>query len=195
MLVPFNPAEHTELIAELHYNALIWSTNSQLGKNHILKIYQGVASVPSTFGFVWMDEGKLVGYALGSMNYIEARAKIKSAYRFIDILKLMVKSFAKPLYFINAFETVFIIPYYLKKCGTHAEWIAWNTDKSHLKHRIASIQCYYALKKYYVEHGQSHFIAQGEKRSKESEAYLYADKSIRKKIFFQNIIYIIKSRN
>jgi hypothetical protein len=192
MLIPFDPGKHTEMIANLHFDALSWSTNSQLGREHILKIYKGLAELKSTFGFVWIHEGKLVGYVLGSTDYVEARDKIRAVYSRGDIFSLILKSFKKPLYFFNAFETVFVIPKYLKKLGTKAEWIAWNTDKSHPKQRTASIQCYYALKKYYAAHGYTHFIAQGERRSKESEAYLYADKSIEKKMFFQNIIYVIR---
>lgn len=191
MLLPYDPSRHTELIAALHFKALGWTANSRLGESHIRKIYRGLAELPSTFGFVWMEDRQLVGYALGSMNSAEARRKIQSVYTMWDVLRIMIGSLTNPLNFVYAFESVFVIPRYLKKCGTAVEWIAWNADKSHPKYRTASIQCYYALRKYYAANGETMFIAQGERRSRESEAVLYADPNITKKVFFQNIIYLI----
>lgn len=192
MLIPFETHKHTKLIADLHYNALSWSTSSQLGKDHILKIYKALSELDNTFGYVWMHENELVGYVIGTTNYAEARAKIKSAFSYKDILKIILKSIFKPIYFVNAFETVFIIPKYLEKCGTKSEWLAWNTNKAHPKHKIAAIQCYYALKKHYLKNNEKKIIAQIEKRSKESEAFLLTTKDIIKKHFFQNKIYLIK---
>lgn len=192
MLLPFDPEKHTEMMADLHFKILGWSTNSQLGRGHIVKLYKGLAESPSIFGYVWVHEGEMVGFALGSMNYNEARNSIKSVYTIQDILKITVRSILKPLYFINAFETIFIIPKYLKSLPTRAEMMAWVTDKSHPKQRTASIQTFYALKKHYKQKKQTHFIAQVEIRSKESEAFLNADKEVVVKEFMVNAIHLIK---
>lgn len=192
MLIQFNPVKHTEMIADLHFRVLGWSTNSQLGRGHIGKLYKGLAEASNTFGYVWIHEGLLVGFALGSMDYEEARKSISSVYTIKDILKITVKSIFKPLYFINAFETIFIIPKYLKKLHTRAEMMGWVTDRTHPKQRTASIQTYYALKNHFKNKGQTHFIGQVEIRSKESEAFLKADKEIVIKQFLVNAIHLIK---
>jgi len=193
MLKPFNSEEHLELIVDLHYKILPWGTNSRLGKPHIFNIYQALTNLPSTFGYVWIYEGELIGFSLGSLDYSEARAGVKSVYGWKEIFKLLVNSFAKPLYLINALDTVFFIPPYLKKCGVKAEWLGWITDKSQGKSRVAAIQCYYALKKHYADHGHLYFIGQIEKRSKFSAAFLDRSKNIRRKSFLQNYVYLIDS--
>lgn len=193
MLIPFNAEKHTVLIADLHYKILSWSTNALLGKKHIFKIYQGLASLPSTFGFVWMQEDQLIGFALGSTNYLEARNKITSLFTFTDMLKILMNSFSNPRNVINAFDNMFLIPSYLKKCHARAEWLAWITDISHCKARVAAIQTFFALKKYYAENGYSHFSAFVDKRSRESNAFLEGIKEARKKEFIQNNIYILPS--
>jgi len=195
MLLPFNTEEHLKLVAELHYKALPWSTNSQLGKEHIYNIFKALADLPSTFGFVWMHEGQMVGFSIGSMDYLEARKAIRSSYSTKNIVQLIIKSLLKPLYFIIAFETVFVVPQYLKRCGTKAEWIAWSTDMTNPKYPIAAIQCFLAIKKYYAKHGQPYFIAQGERRSERSAAFLSKIKNIKKKYFYTTVVYILNSHN
>jgi RimJ/RimL family protein N-acetyltransferase len=63
-------AEHLDEICEIHRTS--WGENEvsvKLGAGYIRVFYAGVVSSPHAFGYVYLHDGKVVGYASGFADY------------------------------------------------------------------------------------------------------------------------------
>jgi len=192
MIIPFNQKEHLNSIVDLHYKELPWSTISRLGKGHLFTVYERITNLPSTFGFVWIIDDQVIGFTLCSLNSKELRKTIQTSFSIKDLKNILKLSIEEPGFIISALETKFIIPFSLQKIDTNAEWIAWVVDRSHPSSRRAAIECFFRTNIFFREKGQLFYIAQGDKRSKESNPFLNMIKNVEKKSFFRNNLYVIK---
>jgi len=193
MILPFNQKQHLRSIVDLHYKELPWTPNSRIGKEHLYKLYKNITDLPSSFGFVYLVNERVIGFSLISLNNIEMRNILEECFKIKDLIQLLKLSISDPNIFIDIMESKFIIPIYLKKIETTSELVAWVVDRNDPLSGTAAIECFFRAKKFFREHNKLYYIGQVDVRCKEANQFWSIFKNIKKKKFICNNIYLIKS--
>lgn len=186
----FEP-KHLQQVVDLHYKVLNWSINSRLGKDHIYNLYNALLSDKNSFGLVYINNNKLLGFFTGTTNYNETARIIKSQFGFKLILKLLFHAIKNPMVMIDLVENAFFIPKVKKSIPTTTEGLSLVTDIGDPMGGFAAMALWKAFNTYCKEKGINMWVGQVAKYDiKPNQLYkIYKAKLI--KSLIRNNIYIV----
>jgi hypothetical protein len=179
-------------IADLHYKVLHWSVNARLGRDHIRGLYASMIELPSTFGFVYYQQDRLIAFIMGTLDSREIRTGLPSNFNLPKLLRLTINVLKRPQDAVDIVETAYVIPRFLGKYGTKPELSTWVSDTDHPLSPFAAIQCMNAAQKHILDQGYTHCVAQVLKENVAPNKFYARTQSTIIKSLPKNNVYLIK---
>ena len=159
-LEPLSP-RHIDDVARLHYRLLPWSFNGQFGEAHISDLYSALAKSPHFFGYVYYQQGQLLGFVTATTDYRETRSHIPGIYR-RRVPRMLWTFLRHPSFFLAALESALLVPRIFRRYGTRAEWLTFVADTTTgTLGPLVAMRLIDSVREHFLRAGVACFMAQG----------------------------------
>ncbi|MEK6628245.1 MAG: hypothetical protein AABY53_06430 [Bdellovibrionota bacterium] len=158
-------ASHIEDIARLHFKLLSWSFNGQFGLEHMIEIYRALFNSQYTFGYVYYNNTKLVGFVTATTNYEDTRRHVVAVYKkkLFQTLKILLRN---PAYLLSIIESKLIVPIVFRYFGVKSEWLTFVTDTSNIAlSPLVALRMIDGVRDHFRDLGIKSYMAQGVKNN------------------------------
>lgn len=184
-------------IVDLHCEVLFWSQNMQLGRQHIHKLYEALFEGEDFFVVVMDAPGQngLLGFASATTRMKDARRRLSSSVGWRERLLLVRGAILKPGKLVDLVESVFIIPFLLRRSTTEAELLTWVAKRNTPAGALAGVRCFNGVLKHFRSLGFSQCVAQVLRSNEPPNRFHAARGTRRLRTLLHNTIYVIDCDN